>query len=162
MAKDVIHTLITNWKKQESHWNVDSMGIVGRLMILGNLLTKRANRLFENIGLGYTDFDVLATLRRQGSPYQLTPTELRNSVLLTSGAMTACLDRLETKSLIARKRASNDRRVVVIHLTKKGLALVNNEAPKRFADSDEVVSSLSESEKNQLEKLLTKLLGELS
>jgi len=161
MANDIIYSLIKDWKKQQPDWNTGAIGIVGRLMILGNLLTKRASKLFTHLNLGYTDFDVLATLRRQGSPFELTPTELRHAVLLSSGAMTACLDRLEQKSLIIRKYSKSDRRVIVIILTKKGINLVNKEAPKRFRDADEVTNILTTKEQQRLEELLAKLISGL-
>jgi DNA-binding MarR family transcriptional regulator len=52
----------------------------------------------------------LATLQRSGAPYRLSPTALRKSVLLTSGAMTACLNRLEQCGLISRNPDDGDRR----------------------------------------------------
>jgi len=76
--------------------------------------------------------------------------------------MTACLDRLEKKSLIKRKYNQSDRRVVLIILTKRGINLVNEEAPCRFADADDVIKHLGVKEKQQLEKLLAKLIAELS
>ncbi|MEO1487772.1 MAG: MarR family transcriptional regulator, partial [Bacteroidota bacterium] len=102
MEKDIIDTLISDWKTERPELDASAMSIVGRILSLGKILEKRASSALCDIGICYTDLDVLATLRRSGAPYALTPTELMQSVLITSGAMTALLDRLTKLELIYR------------------------------------------------------------
>ena len=107
--------------------------------------------------LRYTDFDVLATLRRRGEPFKLTPTQLRRSVLITSGAMTACLDRLENAGLVKRQPDPKDRRGTIVRITAKGKSLIDAAIVPRFEVAAQVLSSLSKSERNRLSTLLKKL-----
>ena len=81
-TNDIIDRLIIDWKKERPDLNTSAMGIVGRILKLGKILERRAGQALKESGLYYTDFDVLATLRRSGSPYQLTPKELMKSVII--------------------------------------------------------------------------------
>ena len=79
------------------------MAVAGRVLHLGRLLEAQADECLKALELSYTELDLLATLRRSGAPYRLSPTDLRRSVLLTSGAMTACLNRLQRRGLLRRE-----------------------------------------------------------
>ena len=136
--------------------------IVGRLLNIGRQLEARANAALRPLGLHYTDLDVLATLRRGGKPYRRTPTELRDSVLITSGAMTACLDRLEGNGLIARIADPHDRRSSAAQLTADGRKLIDKAIEVRFAEADEALADLSDSERSRLAALLKKLSRSLN
>lgn len=103
------------------------------------------------------EFDVIATLRRAGEPYQLTPTELHQSLLLTSGAMTSRLNRLEKAGLILRQPSPLDRRSVQVHLTLAGLELINKILPLHIENEKKALSALSENEQQELGVLLNKL-----
>jgi DNA-binding MarR family transcriptional regulator len=100
---------------------------------------------------------VLATLRRGGRPYRRTPTELRASALITSGAMTACLDRLERNSLIARVADPHDRRSSAAELTPQGRKLIDKAIAVRFEEAAGALSTLSPGERERLAALLKKL-----
>ncbi|MGH1558849.1 MarR family transcriptional regulator [Caulobacter segnis] len=88
----------------------------------------------------YTELDVLATLRRAGAPYRLSPTALRKTVLLTSGAMTACLNRLDQRGLIRRSPTLLSRRSLMAMLTTEGVALIETAIVSHFAQADQVVA----------------------
>lgn len=136
--------------------------IVGRLLNIGRQLEARANAALRPLGLHYTDLDVLATLRRGGKPYRRTPTELRDSVLITSGAMTACLDRLVGNGLIACIADPHDRRSSAAQLTADGRKLIDKAIEVRFAEADEALADLSDSERSRLAALLKKLSRSLN
>ncbi|MBT2775351.1 MarR family transcriptional regulator [Lysobacter sp. ISL-54] len=133
------------------------MSVVGRILHLGRLLEGAASEGLRGTGINYTDLDVLATLRRSGAPYRLTPTALRKSVLLTSGAMTACLNRLERAGLISRNAVDEDRRSLAAALTAKGLKLTDKAIVSRFEQARQVVEVLSAGERAELAGLLRKL-----
>lgn len=156
-GQDKIDRLIAEWQAERPDLAVDAMAIVGRLLSLGRQLEARAAAMLKPLGLHYTDLDVLATLRRQGKPFRLTPTELRESVLITSGAMTACLDRLEGNGLIARASHPSDRRSIAAELTAAGRKLIDKAIVVRFEEATDAVSVLTEAERKQLERLLKKL-----
>lgn len=154
---DILDDLIADWGRERPDLDVTAMGIVGRIMHLGALLEIDANKVLKPFDLRYTDFDVLATLRRGGKPYQLTPTQLRRAVLITSGAMTACLDRLEKAGYIKRRPDPDDRRGTMVRMTRKGKTLVDKAMVPRFEVAAEAVAALSAAEAKRLSALLKKL-----
>lgn len=133
------------------------MAVVGRILHLGRLLEDHANAGLRPYGVSYTELDVLATLRRSGKPYRLTPTALRQSVLLTSGAMTACLNRLEARGLVERRPADDDRRSLTASLTSRGVRLVDGAIAARFEQARVALAGLSPAECERLATLLRKL-----
>ena len=134
------------------------MAVVGRTLILAKRFEDTANEVLAGHGLALWALDVLATLRRGGPPYALTPTQLRNSVVLSSGAMTHRLDLLEEEGLITRTPNREDRRSVKIRLTDKGRKLIDEAIVSRFQVAKENVSPLTKIEQKQLGGLLEKLL----
>lgn len=154
---DVVDQLLQDWRRERPELDASAMAVVGRILHLGRLLEAGANERLREAGINYTDLDVLATLRRSGAPYRLTPTALRKSVLLTSGAMTACLNRLEARGLIARDAEEDDRRSLAATLTLQGRRLIDKAIVARFGQAEEALSGLSARERTQLAKLLRKL-----
>ena len=137
------------------------MHIVGRLIKLGKALEKRASTALKGSGIHYTDLDVLATIRRSGKPYELSPKQLMASVLITSGAMTALLDRLTKLDLIYRSPDKKDGRIKLAGLTEKGKEVIDEAIVTRFAEATTSVENLSKKERDQLALLLKKLLAQL-
>ncbi len=158
---DRIDRLLAEWQAERPELDAAAMAVVGRLLSIGRQLEGRANAVLKPLGLHYTDLDVLATLRRGGKPYRRTPTELRNSVIITSGAMTACLDRLEGKGLIARVDDPHDRRSSAAELTTEGRKRIDKAIAIRFEEAGEALSGLSDGERSRLAVLLKKLGGSL-
>ena len=154
---DRIDRLLAEWRKERPELDAAAMAVVGRLLSIGRQLESRANAVLKPLGLHYTDLDVLATLRRGGRPFRRTPTELRNAVLITSGAMTACLDRLESNGLIARTADPHDRRSSAAGLTNAGRKLIDEAIVIRFEEAAEAIAGLSASERSRLAALLKKL-----
>ncbi|MEO9969850.1 MAG: MarR family transcriptional regulator [Hyphomonadaceae bacterium] len=157
---DRVDALLDSWRAELPGAGADALHIVGRIQFLGNRYESDANQSLKQFGIKYTDFDVLGTLRRIGAPYKLSPTQLCESVLITSGAMTAALDRLERAGLIHRMPDPNDRRVKVAVLTEKGLTIVEQAAMERFAAAQKTIEHLDESEQAELTRLLRKLVVE--
>ena len=154
---DRIDRLLAEWRTERPELDAAAMAVVGRLLSIGRRLEGRANAALKPLGLHYTDLDVLATLRRGGRPYRRTPTELRESVLITSGAMTACLDRLERNGLIARVADPHDRRSSAAELTTEGRKRIDKAIAVRFEEAASALSPLSEGERARLAALLKKL-----
>jgi len=161
LPEDVIDNLVSEWKQQRPELDASAMHIVGRILKLGKILEKRAGQALKTSGIYYTDLDVLATLRRSGKPYELTPKELMQSVLITSGAMTALLDRLTKLELIYRSADSNDGRIKRAGLTKKGKKVIDKAIEIRFEEAGESINGLSKTEEKTLGILLKKMLAGL-
>jgi DNA-binding MarR family transcriptional regulator len=156
-SSDRIDRLLSEWQLERPELDAAAMAVVGRLLSIGRKLEGRANAALKPLGLHYTDLDVLATLRRGGRPYRRTPTELRDSVLITSGAMTACLDRLERNGLIARVADPKDRRSSAAELTTAGRKLIDRAIAVRFEEAQQALTGLSDAERVRLAALLKKL-----
>lgn len=139
------------------------MLVLGRLNEASSLIAReRLAPLFARFGLQAGEFDVLATLRRSGQPYALTPTALYEATMVTSGAMTNRLDRLEKAGLILRGPHPNDRRGIVVQLTEKGLALIDEAVAAHVANEHEILAGLTGAERETLAQLLEKLIGSVS
>ncbi|MGV0977860.1 MarR family winged helix-turn-helix transcriptional regulator [Empedobacter falsenii] len=159
--KDLIDALIADWNIERPDLDVDAMQIVGRVMKLGKIFENRASLALKENGIYYTDLDVLATLRRSGKPYQLTPKQLMESVVITSGAMTALLNRLTKLELIYRAADENDGRISLAGLTVKGKKIIDEAIKKRFDEAKNSIQILNKKEQEDLSILLKKLLIEL-
>ena len=114
--------------------------------------------VFARADLGNGDFDVLAALRRSGAPYQLTPTELAGTTMVTSGAVTKRVDRLIQQGLVERKVSETDGRGRLVGLTEKGKELQEWLHPQHLANEDRLLAPLDTDERRQLAHLLSKLL----
>lgn len=135
------------------------MEILGRLAEATQLIRNTfLLPVFAEFGLKAGEFDVVMTLRRSGAPYTLTPTELYNSTMISSGGMTARLDRLEKAGLIVRTPHETDRRAVQIALTEAGKDLIERMLPVYLDAQKKAVAGLDPSEQQALAELLAKLL----
>ncbi|HEY2474631.1 MAG TPA: MarR family transcriptional regulator [Candidatus Cybelea sp.] len=159
--RDRIDRILGQWKRERPDLDTRAMGIAGRIQRAGAALRPLLDRTHEESGLQGDSFDVLASLRRSGSPYQLTPTELYREMMLTSGAMTNRIDKLEMANLVSRRPDPNDRRGTLVRLTAKGKALIDAAATKHGANEARLLAALTPREQEQLTDLLRKLLESL-
>lgn len=155
---DRIDRIREQWARERPELDSSGFALVGRLLLLAKLLEKRVTRALEPFDLALWAFDVLATLRRQGRPYRLTPTELSRATLLTPGAMTNRIDRLENAGLVRRESEPTDRRAVRVTLTRRGLTLVDRAIEARFSEAESAVGGLPARDRASLERLLRLLL----
>jgi DNA-binding MarR family transcriptional regulator len=155
---DNIDMLVSEWKNERPELDAEAMHIVGRILKLGKVLEKRVSKVLQKSGIHYTDLDVLATIRRSGEPYKLSPKQLMRSVLITSGAMTALLDRLTKLGLVYRANDARDGRIKLVGLTEKGIEIIDKTIKIRFAEAKSAVEVFDEEEHQDLSALLKKLL----
>lgn len=147
------------WRRERPDIDAGVMALVGRLLEATHLLERNwFLPLAAQFELHQGEFDVIATLRRSGEPYALTPTDLHERLMLSSGAMTSRLDRLENKGLIQRAPSPTDRRSIQVRLTPAGLALIDKALPLHVANEQQAVSALTQKEQKQLDGLLAKLI----
>jgi DNA-binding MarR family transcriptional regulator len=148
------------WERERPDLDLLPMEVIGRLngaaLIIGR---DRLAPLFAKHGLQRGEFDVVATLRRAGKPYCVTPTELYESLMTSSGGMTARLDRLEKAGLVERRPNPDDRRGTLVGLTRKGLTLIDKLVGLHVENERQILSCLSKSEQKELNRLLAKLLA---
>ena len=150
---------VEQWRRERPDLDVSPMAVLGRLRQAATMISRtRLDPLFEKFGLQSGEFDVLATLRRSGAPFALTPTALYEATMVTSGAMTNRLDRLEKSGLIARTPHPEDRRGVIVQLTAKGRALIDEAVTAHVENEHNVLSGLTREEQDRLAELLEKLI----
>lgn len=158
---DAIQRIVEQWSRERPDLDSSGFEVVGRILVLAEHLKRRVNDVLAPLDLGLWGFDVLATLRRQGPPYCLTPTELSQATMLTSGAMTNRLDRLEAAGLVRRDRNPDDRRGVHVVLTDRGLELVDRAIAVRFEEAAQAVAVFSPRDRRDAAVLLGRLLSAL-
>jgi len=119
------------------------------------------SHLFARYGLQHGEFDALATLRRSGAPEGLTPTALFEAAMMSSGGMTARIDRLEKAGLVERRPHPTDRRATLVRLTDKGFDLIETIMPEHEEAARDILTPLSLDEQKTLNALLARLIGGL-
>ncbi len=158
MSRDTIDALQADWSEQRPELDSEPMGVVLRIQALAKILGDKAALRLQEHDLQWWQYDVLSALRRQGEPFVLAATELADSALLTSGAMTNRIDRLEQEGLVRRRKDDDDRRKVLVQLTEQGLKRVEGATEARFEAALEALEPLDPSQRKQLSKLLRLLL----
>jgi len=145
---------------QASHYLAEpgAVGLFTRLTRVGLLLDAFRHRCFDSFGLRFIDYSVLRVLELAGDPYRMSPTELAEIVLRSSGGMTQILDRLERAGLVARAPDPDDRRRVVIQLTPEGLATADAANATYAREREQLLEGLSRDEVEQLDAAVTRLL----
>lgn len=139
-----------------------AVGLFTRLTRVGLLVDAFQHRCLDEFGLLFIDHSVLRVLELIGEPYQMSPTELADILLRSSGGMTQILDRLERAGLVVRAPDPDDRRKVMVALTPQGLATADaaNDVYKR--ERERLLSGLSAEEVEQLDVALRRLLAVLN
>lgn len=157
-----IKLVTSQWQREMPQLDLLPMKVIGNLGKATRLVTRDyLDPFFKSHGLQLGEFDVLATLRRSGAPYELAPTQLFEALLISSGGMTNRLDRLEKSGLIARAPNPQDRRGTLVLLTEEGLALMNRIVPLHVENEARSLSNLSREEQETLDRLLEKLIDGL-
>ncbi len=157
-VEDAVDRILDQWRCERPDVDVSAMGVVGRISRLSRLFERSIKNTLAGLELEPTGFDVLATLRRSGSPYSLSPTAIVSLLMLSSGAMTNRLDRVESEGLIERQPDPHDRRGLLIRLTPAGKKLIDRALGHHAANELELLSGLTAEERQTLERLLRKLL----
>lgn len=161
MTADPVEAMLEQWRRERPDLDPRVMGTVGRLLRAATLIGAGIDRLAAEHGLNRGEGDVLLTLRRAGAPYRLKPSELARAQLVTPGGMTSRLARLERNELVRRRPDPDDRRVLTVELTAKGRKLVDRVLPEHVANEEQMLDGLSRRERDELDRLLAKLLAGL-
>ncbi|HEU4541951.1 MAG TPA: MarR family transcriptional regulator [Jiangellaceae bacterium] len=156
--RDTVDEIVDQWTKVRPDLDVSPMAVVGRLSRASRLLERGVKEYFAGHGLESWEFDVLATLRRAGEPYTLTPGDLARTVMIGSSALTNRVDRLVARGLVTRETDPENRRRVLITLTSGGLVLVDQIASGHYLNEDRLLSGLTQAQRDRLGATLRTLL----
>ena len=161
VADDLDHVgrIQQQWRRERPDLDVTPQGVYGRLHRLADRLREELMVVFRQFGLGEGEFDVLAALRRAGAPYELAPGELARHTMVTTGAVTKRIDRLESAGLVSRRISNDDARGRVVALTEAGLRVIDDAFTAHLANEHRLLAPLTDRERQDLERLLRKWLG---
>ncbi|WP_377644106.1 MarR family winged helix-turn-helix transcriptional regulator [Oryzobacter terrae] len=158
---DHVAHVVEQWRTERPDLDVSPLLVIGRVHRVANALTPELVAVYARHGLGEGDFDVLATLRRQGEPYALTPGELGERTLVTSGAVSKRLDRLEVRGLVTRRPSDTDGRSRTVALTAEGRRVIDAAMGDHVANEARLLGALDVDERATLGTLLGRLASSL-
>lgn len=156
---DAVDQILAQWNRERPDLDVSAMGPLGRLARLRTHLSREIDTVLSAHGLNSSTFDVLATLRRSGEPFRLSPSDLMATMMVTSGTMTNRIDQLEKQGLVERLPNPDDRRGLIVALTPKGRALVDEAVTAHVANQERLMAALTVEERNALDTLLRRHLA---
>ena len=156
---DRIAEIQQEWRRERPDLDPSPQGVIGRLHRVGLELTARLVAVYAEFGLSEGEFDVLATLRRAGAPYERAAGELADHTLVTTGGLTKRVDRLESRGLVARRAEASDARRRIVTLTPEGLDLIDRAFTAHLANEHRLLEELGTSDAATLEPLLTRWLN---
>lgn len=161
MPSGGVDDILGEWQRARPDLDPTPIALFGSIARVYLMSKPRISRTLREFGLTREMFDVLATLRRSGPPYRLTPTQLSRSLVLTGPGMTNRLDRLEEAGLVLRTPDNRDRRSVHISLTSEGFKLIEEVTPQ-LADSErDLITAFDPDKARQLVHLLEQLAEHL-
>jgi DNA-binding MarR family transcriptional regulator len=158
---DEVDDLVAAWQAERPDLDVRPMQVLSRISRLARHLDRERRSAFAAHDLESWEFDVLAALRRQGAPYELSPGALLRATLVTSGTMTNRIDRLEAKGLVRRRPDSQDKRGVLVTLTAAGQRRVDATLAGLMEAEQALLAGLPETSRHTLAGLLRVLLAPL-
>ncbi|WP_420112726.1 MarR family winged helix-turn-helix transcriptional regulator [Pseudactinotalea sp.] len=156
--RDHVDQILEQWRAERPDLDPSPIGVIGRISRASRAIDVQLKELYARYDLGEGDFDLLVTIRRSGQPYRLTPTQLGDQMMVTSGAVTKRVDRLAERGLVRRGAPDGDRRSLPVELTEQGIALTQEVMTAHVANEDRILAALSPRERDQLGQVLRTLL----
>jgi DNA-binding MarR family transcriptional regulator len=154
---DQVDLILNQWSRERPDLDVSPMAVVGRLSRVARRFDERLARTFAEYGLDAGGFDVLATLRRTGAPFVLTPKDLAASSMVTSSATAQRLNRLEGHGLVSRTPSTADGRAIQVELTDRGRDVIDVALSAHIQTEHELLQELDSTERRILAELLARL-----
>ncbi len=155
---DAVDRITNQWNAVRPDVDVSPIKVIGRVSRLSRLVDRRLAENFARYGIENWMYDVLATLRRSGEPYELAAGHLVRHTMVTTGAITNRIDRLEQRGLVQRTTSAADRRKVIVRLSTQGLKLVDDIVSTHMATEHEILAALTQRQQHDLAKHLSTTL----
>ena len=152
---DAVDRILAQWQRERPDLDCSPMGPIGRLKRCAMLLEPQVEVAFTRHDLVRWEFDMLATLRRAGEPFMLSPTQLFSTLMITSGTMTHRLKALEKRGFICRLPNPEDARSMLVALTPEGRELIDKAVESHVENERQLLSGLSAAQRLQLDEALT-------
>lgn len=158
---DHVARVMEQWRHERPDLDPAPQGVIARLHRVANRLTEELVAVYATHGLAEGEFDILATLRRQGAPYALTAGELAEQTMVTSGAITKRVDRCIARGWVTRAPSDTDARGRVIALTADGRSLIDAAFTDHLANEARLLALFDAAERDKLAGLLARWSDEL-
>jgi DNA-binding MarR family transcriptional regulator len=158
---DHVQTVHKQWRTERPDLDTSPVLVIGRIHRIAAALTPELTAVHVRFGLGEGEFDVLATLRRHGAPYELTPGELSERTMVTSGAVSKRVDRLEARGLVERRPSRTDGRSRTVRLTPAGRDLIDEAMTAHTDNESRLLAALDRADHEALGGLLARLAESL-
>ncbi len=155
---DFADVAVHQWRQQRPDLDLSAMATLARFARLARVGGAVVDATFAARDLDRGEFDVLATLRRIGPPFALSPSELADRLLVTRGGMTKRIDRLVQRGLVRRQRDLDDRRAVAVSLTADGIALIDRLIVEHCERESALLDVLSDDDRQALDRIVRRLL----
>ena len=155
---DEVDRILQAWARETPDLDVSPLRVLSRVSRLARHLDFERRDAFAIHSLDTWEFDVLAALRREGPPYELSPGQLIQQTLSTSGTMTNRIDRLAARGLVERLPDPRDRRGVRVRLLTPGRELVEVALADLLEREQHILDGLSVGEREQIAALLRRLV----
>ena len=152
--------ILAQWQRERPDLDTGCMLVFGAIWRAGHRAMQGLKPNMDRYGLDFPSMDVLLTLRRNGRDNSLSPSGMAADMMLSAGAMTARLDKLEKRGLIQRSRDPDDRRGVRISLTDDGFDLADTVVTGHVAAEEAMLSGLTPAERQTLMDLLQRIAGD--
>ncbi|PAR50760.1 MarR family transcriptional regulator [Vibrio metoecus] len=156
VPNDKVDAILEQWRSVRPDLDCSAMGVVGRLGQTNGIWKTKLDQVFDGFGLSCIEFDILATIRRNDR--EITPTELYQTLMLSSGAISTRIEQLVQRGLVQRVASEQDRRSCKVTLTEQGIELVDQALNAHVANVDGMLGVLTEQERKKLGQLLKKIL----
>jgi DNA-binding MarR family transcriptional regulator len=160
-GSEVVDRMVEQWSRERPDLDLDAMETLALFSRFGAGAARRIDATFAAHGINVGEFDVLASLRRSGEPFRLSPGELATQLVLSASAMTNRLDRLEARDLVRRSPDPDDRRALLVSLTSAGRELVDAAVVDHVRTEEGLLAALGQRDRRTLTRLLRTLVDSL-
>jgi DNA-binding MarR family transcriptional regulator len=158
MPHDSIDRIVSEWRRELPSLDASPLTVIGRVTRLADIVRRHVDATLKPYGIGWDLLDVLGALRRAGPPFRRTPTALYRACMLSSGAMTNRIDRLERAGLVTRMPDPQDRRSILVGLTEQGYAVVEEAVAACWTTQQRLIAALPSNDRERIAGLLRTLL----
>ncbi|MGA9776594.1 MAG: MarR family transcriptional regulator [Candidatus Dormiibacterota bacterium] len=158
MSEDAIDRIVAEWNRARPDLDVSPTHVLQRITRLYLLQSNSFASVFSPFGLTFGEYEVLAALLRSGPPHRMKPKELVGALVLSSGAVTNRIDRVEAAGLVERLPDPDDRRGTLVALTGEGRRVLDRAARAHLDNEERLLAGLSPRRRRELADLLRRLL----
>ena len=157
---DLVDEIMSDWSKQRPDIDCRGKEVVCRMLRFHSSYISTVEKSLKKLKIAPNVFSVLVTIRRKGAHAEINVKDIIPGVLITSGAMSNLIIRLVNTGLVSKLQDTLDARSMLVKLTPKGLALIDEAMEIQAACERKLTERLTNDEKSQLSQLLRKVLPE--